>query len=384
VPRIALVGPSWPLRGGIARTTTALASALSSRGTLAGFFVPIRQYPGLLYPGRRDTDPHACPRLPEAQPCYHVLEPWTWPALLRKLRAATPDALVLPYWTSAWAPLHWFLARSRVAPVVAVVHNPTDHDGSWHTRRVSRAVLGRCNAFLCHAQEVARGLREQFPGREVIVHPLPPEAGAPSDRATARARLGLAPDVVAVLCFGLIRPYKGVDVVLEAVARLPRGLPLVLLLAGEPWGELADRLRRRVAMPDLAGRVVARLEWIPEAETGAWFAAADAAVLPYRTATGSAVAAQALGWGLPLVASAVGGIAEVVEEGVSGLLVPPEDPEALASALARIVDGGLRSRLAEGARASSGRWNWGTYAEVLEELVERITAPAGRAGGRDA
>ncbi len=381
--KLALVGPSWPLRGGIARTTTALASALSSRGTLAGFFVPIRQYPGLLYPGRRDTDPQACPRLPEAQPCYHVLEPWTWGRLLRRLRAVKPDALVLPYWTSAWAPLHLFLARSGVAPEVAIVHNPTDHDGSWHARLMARLVLGRCRAFLCHAQEVARTLEEQFGESEVAVHPLPPGAGAPGDREAARAQLGLSPDVVAVLCFGLIRPYKGVDVLLEAVARLPVDLPLVLLLAGEPWGELAARLRRRVAMPDLAGRVVARLEWVPEAEVGVWFAAADAAVLPYRAATGSAVAAQALGWGLPLVGSAVGGIAEVVEEGVNGLQVPPENPEALASALVRIVDRELRSRLAEGARASSGRWSWGTYAEVLEELVERITARGDRAGTRN-
>ena len=94
VRTLALVGPSWPLRGGIARTTTALAAALSDRGSMAGFFVPIRQYPGVLYPGRRDTDPHACPRLPEAQPCYHVLEPWTWRRLRRRLRDAGPDALV--------------------------------------------------------------------------------------------------------------------------------------------------------------------------------------------------------------------------------------------------------------------------------------------------
>ena len=129
MPTLALVGPSWPLRGGIARTTTALAFALSARKTLAGFFVPIRQYPGLLYPGRRDTDPGACPRLADAQACYHVLEPWTWGRLHRRLRAANPDALVLPYWTSAWAPLFWFLARSAVAaPGIPV----------WRARRAAR------------------------------------------------------------------------------------------------------------------------------------------------------------------------------------------------------------------------------------------------------
>ena len=379
---LALVGPSWPLRGGIARTTTALAAALSARGALAGFFVPIRQYPGLLYPGRRDTDPHACPRLPEAQPCYHVLEPWTWGRLRRRLREARPDALVLPYWTSAWAPLFWFLARSSEVPVVAVVHNPTDHDGSWRARSISKMTLGRCGGFLCHARHVAGILESQFPGTAVVVHPLPPESPGPEDREAARARLGLARDTVAVLCFGLIRPYKGVDVLLEAVARLPVGVPIVLLLAGEPWGELAARLRARVARADLAGRVLARLEWVPEAEVPTWFAAADAAVLPYRNATGSAVAAQALGWGLPLVGSAVGGIAEVVEEGVNGLLVPPEDPEALAGALARIADENLRARLAEGARAASRRWNWSSYAEVLVDLTARIAAKSA-AGSRD-
>jgi len=382
VRNIALVGPSWPLRGGIARTTTALAAALSERGSLAGFFVPIRQYPGALYPGERDTDPNACPRLPEAQPCYHVLEPWTWRRLRRRLREAGPAALALPYWTAAWAPLFWSLAHSAEVPVVAIVHNPTDHDGSPRARWVARQTLGKCGGFLCHARHVAGILGRQFPGTSAVVHPLPPESPGPEDREAARARFLLGRDTVAVLCFGLIRPYKGVDVLLEAAARLPAGSPIVLLLAGEPWGELAERLRRRVSEADLIGRVVARLEWVPEAEVPTWFAAADAAVLPYRSATGSAVAAQALGWGLPLVGSAVGGIAEVVEEGVNGLLVPPEDPDALAAALMRVTDASLRARLADGARTASRRWNWASYAEVLEELVARLVT-ASASGPRD-
>ena len=94
------------------------------------------------------------------------------------------------------------------------------------------------------------------------------------------------------------------------------------------------------------------------------------------------MAAQALGWGLPLVGSAVGGIAEVVEEGVNGLLVPPEDPDALAAALMRVADASLRARLADGARAASRRWNWASYAEVLEELVARLVT-ASASGPRD-
>jgi glycosyltransferase involved in cell wall biosynthesis len=381
VPTLALVGPSWPLRGGIARTTTSLAAALSARGTLAGFYVPVRQYPGALYPGRRDTDPDACPRLPEARPCYHVLEPWTWGRLVRALREARPEALVVPYWTAAWAPLFWFLARTRTAPVLAIVHNPADHDAGWRARGAARRALSRCDGFLCHTRHVADTLRRRFPGRPVAVHALPPQPVAPADRAGARAALGVPAEAVAVLYFGLIRRYKGVDVLLEALARLPASSPVVALLAGEPWGALERRLRRRVAQSDLAGRVIARLEWVPEAEAAAWFAAADAAVLPYRSATGSAVAAQALAAGLPLVGTAVGGIAEVVEDGANGILVPPEDPDALAAALVRVADPTVRARLAAGARSTAARWSWASYAEAVERLASGATSRSGDGNG---
>ena len=378
---LALIGPSWPLRGGIARTTTALAAALDAHGSLAGFYVPVRQYPGFLYPGARDIDPHACPRLEYAHPCFGVLEPWSWPELAARLRALEPDALVMPFWTAAWAPLELFVSWRLRRPRIALVHNPADHGASVAARQAARAVLGRSDAFLCHSRSVAAALQERFPHVPLAVHPLPSGPGETRDRDAARARFGLAPDVVAVLCFGLVRPYKGVDVLLEAVAKLPREVPITLLLAGEPWGSLAESLGRRLREPDLAGRVVANLGWVPEAEVADWYAAADAAVLPYLSATGSAVAAQALGWGLPIVASAVGGIVDVVHEGVNGTLVAPGRADELAAALRTVCDGDLRSRLSAGARAVSARWSWDSYASELELLVARLLAESPAGGG---
>lgn len=367
--RLALVGPSWPWRGGIAATTTALAASLARRGTLAYFSVPIRQYPRLLFPGRDDRDPNACPRLPAADPCFGVLEPWSWLKVVRRVRAASPDALVVPYWTWAWAPLLALTAAAARCPCIGVVHNPADHDAGWAARRAARLVLGRCRGMLAHARSVAAALGRAYPGVPVEVHPLPAPAPYTDDRSAARAGFGIAPDGVAILYFGLIRFYKGVDVLLEAVSRLAEDSPVVLLLAGEPWGDERERLARMLADPRLKGRVIAHLAWVPEAEVGAWFTAADAAVLPYRSATGSAVAAQAIGAGLPLVASRVGGLVDVVRDGVDGLLVPPDDPEALALALTRIAGSELRTRLARGA-APTGSWD--TYAAALESLARRV------------
>lgn len=377
--RLLLVGPSWPLRGGIARTTTFLSRELDARGALAGFWTPTRQYPRWLYPGAHDVDPDACPRLQAARSCFGVLEPWTWPRLLRAARAARGDVLVLPYWTWAWGPLEVWLAHRLRLPLVSIVHNPADHNASWPARRTADRVLGRAGGFLCHATSVEEHVRARFPGRPTAVHPLPPDRPPDADRMAARTRLGVPEHHLALLCFGLIRPYKGVEILLEAVASLPKGLPVTLLLAGEPWGEAGEHLRARIAAPDLAWRVVARLEWVPEGEAPDWFAAADVAVLPYRSATGSAVAAQALGAGLPVVGSRVGGIAEVVEDGASGFLVPPDNVSALAAALARLVEPGLVARLAAGARAAAARWSWSSYADTLAELAAAVLGNA-RAG----
>lgn len=368
-PRLALVGPSWPWRGGIAVTTTALGAALQRRGALAGALIPARQYPGWLFPGRDDRDPEACQRLDEADACFGVLEPWTWTRLLVRLRRLHPEALVIPYWTWVWAPVLLALLTQTRLPAVAVVHNPADHGAGPLSRLAARLVLGRCAGFLVHARSVAAGLRRDFPQTPARVHPLPAVAPPAAHRSAARARLGLAEETTAVLCFGLIRPYKGVDVVLEAMARLPEAAPITLLLVGEPWGGERGRLSRLLADPRLAGKVIARLEWVPEREAGEWFAAADAAVLPYRSATGSAVAAQCLGAGLPVVASHVGGLADVVRDGVNGLLVSPGDPAALAAALLRVVDQTVRGALARGT-VDTGTWD--SYAEEVLGLVGSI------------
>jgi glycosyltransferase involved in cell wall biosynthesis len=372
VPRLALVGPSWPYRGGISRTTTHLAAALERRGTLAAFLTASRQYPRFLYPGSRDIDPMACPRLAVAQPCFGVLQPMSWRNLMRKVAAAAPDAVVMPFWTSAWAPMTSWLIHGRLAPVVGIVHNPADHDASWPTRMVAHRVLAGFGGFLCHARAVELSLREGFPEKPVAVHPLAPDEPVRVDREAARRALGVPTGAVAFLSFGLIRPYKGVDVLVGAIASLPPGTPSVLLLAGEPWAGLDDETGRRLASLTASGRAITRLEWIPEEEVATWLGAADVMVLPYRSATGSAVAAQALGYGLPVIASRVGGLAEVVRDGENGLLVPPGDPIALGVAMQALLDPHRREAMADASRAAAAALSWDSYAAALERLVDRI------------
>ncbi len=163
---------------------------------------------------------------------------------------------------------------------------------------------------------------------------------------------------------GLLRPYKGWDVLLEAFAELRRTLPeAVLLLAGEPWGE-AKLLAGR---PDPPG-VRLFLRFLPSEERGLLFDACDAVVCPYRHATGSGIAADAVAHGRPVIGSDVPGLAVVVEEGVSGLLVPPGNVHALAAAMLRFVREGLAAGLSAGAAALGARFTPEGHARAILSL----------------
>ncbi|MCU0302687.1 MAG: glycosyltransferase family 4 protein [Thermoanaerobaculales bacterium] len=371
--RLTVFGPGYPFRGGIASTTTRLVGALTARGHEVLFLTPSRQYPRWLYPGISDRDPEACPPVAGARPLIDPFNPVGWRRVRRTAEAHEADAWVIPYWTSAWSGLwSYLLGADRRPAVVAVVHNPFDHDARPWQRLAARRVLGRCDGLFTHAASLARELEHVHPTLPVAHHRLPAAAAPrPLDRGGARAELGLPEGRRVALFLGLIRPYKGVDLLLEAAAALPAASDWFFLVAGEPWGGLADRLRRQAASLGLEGRVRLDLGWVPEGRVGTLLAAADLLVLPYRRGSQSAVAPLALTAGLPVLSTAVGGVPELVVDGDNGIIVPPGDAAAITAALERL-DPDRLARLAEGARRSVAGLDWDDYASVLEELIGRV------------
>ena len=258
--------------------------------------------------------------------------------------------LVLPWWTSYFAP-HVILFLSALgaerpsAVRLLLCHNVFDHERNPLKSALTRAVLKRADRFVVQNASSAGEILSERPDAhvDVVPHPSEPRAVIP-DRAAARARLGVPPDVPLFLFSGILRPYKGWDVLLEAFAAARREVPEAqLVLAGEAWGAARD-------VPALApAGVRLELRYLSEDERALWFAACDAVVCPYRHATGSGIAADALAFSRPVIGSAVDGLEEVVEDGRSGLLVPPGDAGALSAAMVRFVREGLGPRLSAGA-----------------------------------
>jgi glycosyltransferase involved in cell wall biosynthesis len=350
-----------------------MVRSLRERGHDVAFLAPRRQYPEWLYPGAGGgQDPDACPRLADTRAILDPLNPLAWPAGRRAAVEADADAWIIPYWTWAWAGWWSFLLRGARPPTVAVVHNPADHDAGPIHRAAARVVLGRCQALFTHAASLARLISETFPLVDVASYPLSatPSGDLP-DSAAARRTLGLPPGGRVAVFLGLIRPYKGVDLLLDAVASLSDQSDWFVVVAGEPWGALGDQLRAQVDDRSLAKRVKLELGWLSDDQMRALQAAADLVVLPYRSGSQSAIAPMVLSHGVPVLATAVGGLSEVVLDGVNGRLVAPGSVRELASALEEL-DAKRLSELAAGARANAARLSWGDYAAELEALIECV------------
>jgi glycosyltransferase involved in cell wall biosynthesis len=339
--RVVLIGPVYPYRGGIAHYTAMLARALAERHeTLVISFQ--RQYPGWLYPGKSDRDPSQTPLRVEAEYTLDPLDPRTWRRAARRAIEFGADLVVMQWWTTFWAPAFGSLARRlRQAgmPVTFIIHNVLPHETRPWDRTLARWVLSPAASLVVQSSREQTRLRTLGLPAPVTLAPMPlftGLSGLPVPRDDARSRLGLPPDAAVALFFGVVRPYKGLACLLEAVALLRNaGTPVQLLVVGQIW-EGKDDYLRQIARLRLDELVTLDDRYIPDEELPALFGAADVFVAPYIDGTQSAALNTALAFGLPAVAT------QILVDGANppdpGLVtVPSYDAPALATAILAVL-----------------------------------------------
>jgi D-inositol-3-phosphate glycosyltransferase len=367
--RIALIGPAYPYKGGGARHTTELARRL----TAAGHNVVIESWRA---PGQQRLDAAEGRPYPRT---YHRLawhRPDGWLAAGRRLRSADLVVFVLltPIQVPAYLAVLAALRRSahHRARTAVICHNVLPHERRPGDEALTRAVLRRVDAVLVHTEAEAERAAELTAAPARVAAMAPHLWAAP----TRRVRTGLAKAQATrdeplrrLLFFGLVRPYKGLDVLLRALADGPPDVALTV--AGEFWGGV-EQTAALVAELGLADRVELRPGYVDAADVPDLFAAADALVLPYRRGTASQNVDLAHLHGRPVVATTVGTLPAAVADGVDGLLVAPGDPAALAAALRRLYQPGVLAGLAAKVRPPDAGGGWDRYLDVL------LAAPAVR------
>ncbi len=366
--RIAILGLTYPYRGGISHYTTVLSEALSSRHEVRVFSY-LRQYPSLLFPGSTQFD---CSGRRIEVPALHVLDsvgPMSWVRTARAIERYTPHLLVIQWWQpffgAAIGTLCRLLGTRCRCRVLFHCHNVVPHERSTVDGWLSRYALSQGDLFVVHSSEDLANLNELLPGAHAVVHPHPTYA--------VFRGLGEAPSVSKppgerrILFFGYVRKYKGLEYLLRAMPLVLKELDVRLAVVGEFYEDI-EIYSRLVAELGLRESVALIDRYVPNEEVGRYFSQADLVVLPYVTATQSGIIQIAYSFGIPVVTTNVGGLPEVVEEGTTGYLVPPKDASALAQAILRYYrerdEKDFRSAIATYAQ----RFTWEAMVEEIEEL----------------
>ncbi|HEY8480573.1 MAG TPA: glycosyltransferase family 4 protein [Spirillospora sp.] len=359
--RITVVGPAYPYKGGGAQHTTELAHRLAAAGHDVVIESWRAQYPRFLYPGQQTISAPEGRPFPATRRVLDWRRPDGWWRTGRALRSR--DLVVLAVLSPVQVPSYLGILAGlrRRARVVALCHNVLPHERRPYDEPLMKLLLRRVDGVLVHSGEQA-ALARRLTSRPVRVAEMP--AHLP---VAAPARKGDGDDGKVhrrLLFFGIVRPYKGLDVLLRALAKGPDDVRLTV--AGEFWSGL-EETRELIRALDLVSRVELRPGYVPAADVPGLFAAADALVLPYRTATASQNVWMAHEHGLPVIATDVGRFAAQVRDGVDGLICAPDDVDSLAEALRRFYAPGEPERLRSGVRPVDHAPVWDAYLAALTD-----------------
>ncbi len=378
--RICLVGPAYPYRGGISHFTQMLAREFQSAHDVrvVGFS---RLYPSLLFPGRTQYDEGGALVRVESLRLIDSINPFTFARAARAIVDFDPSLVVVQWWHPFFAPAYRAIVRAvkrrSSAPVVYLCHNVLPHEGSRVDRILARWGLSAADAFMAQSREDAARIEGLLSGAVVTVHPHPTYSQfAQGAIAPAQARTRLEVEGRMLLFFGLVRAYKGLDVLLNAFARVAKELDATLFVVGEFYEDRA-KYETMIAALGIGDRVRVVDRYVPDDEVGVYFSAADLVVLPYRSATASGIAQTAFAFERPVLVTSVGGLPDVVHDGVTGYVVPPEDPEALAVAMRRFFAGSDAPKMAAAIRAEAARFSWAACTQALLDLGARMRGSRG-------
>ncbi len=373
MPSVLIIGPAWPLRGGLATYDERLARAFAAAGWRARIVTFSLQYPGFLFPGETQYSTEPAPADLEIEVALNSVNPLNWVALGRRLAREKPDLVVLRYWLPFMGPALGTVARlirrNRHTRVVAITDNVVPHEKRPGDAAFTRYFLGACHGFVTMSRAVLADLRRFAPAKPARYqpHPLYDSFGPVQERAAARAALALPDGYRYALFFGFIRAYKGLDLLLEAWAD-PRlaALPVKLIVAGEYYEDAAP-YEALIARHHLEDRLVRRTEFIADSAVAAYFSAADLVVQPYKHATQSGVSQVAYHFDRPMLVTDVGGLAELVPHGEVGYVTPPT-PGTIADALVDFFTHPERAaHFTEGVRRVKQQFSWA-------EMVGALTA----------
>lgn len=370
--KIVIVSPAYPLRGGIAHSAGLLYKELAKDHEVI-LITFKRQYPNFLFPGKSQTESgERIVNIP-SEVILDSINPFNWNSTAKRIISFKPELVIFKHWLPFFAPCYGWMAKkikkNSNAKLIAVCHNIIPHERRIGDKTLSKYFLKTIDYFIPLSDQVKKDLFLFVKNPLYKLLPLPVFSlfGEKIDKDKAKKNLKLS-DKKNLLFFGFIRDYKGLDVLIEAFSIVRKTLDVKLIVAGEFY-EPEEKYIKLIQKHKLEEAVILKKDFIPTTDVKYYFSASDAVVLPYKSATQSGIVQVAVNFCVPVIATNVGGIGEVIEDGETGYVVEKENPEKLAQAIIRFYNERKEKEFSSNMKSLKEKYSWHNFVKGMFELI---------------
>ncbi|MDR3058070.1 MAG: glycosyltransferase [Prevotella sp.] len=371
--KIAFLSPFHPYRGGIAQFSEQFYTELSKKHQVKAFSFTT-MYPDFLFPGKTQFVPDGESSDIEVNRILNSINPFSYIKTARHINRYKPDILIIPYWMSfmvpAFATICLFL--NNKIKVVSLIHNAIPHEKKIIDKPLAKFFFNRCDAFIVLSESVKENLLSLRKNAKIILypHPIYNHYGDPIDKDSACKQLGIRGDKKNLLFFGLIRDYKGLDILINAMNKLDDSYQLII--AGESYGGF-EKYTELIEKLPYKKNIKVYEQYIPDNMVSVFFSAADVLILPYRSATQSGVIAIAYQMELPMIATNVGSLGSSVDESHTGLVVPVASEEAIADGIQDFFSRrGVITSYKENLKKEKNRLSWSNFTQSIDSFLSEL------------
>jgi len=375
--KVIIVGPAWPLRGGIAKYNERMAQEFASNGSVVQIETFKRQYPSVLFPGKTQRIDAPQPEDLDISVEIDSIAPLNWSRVGKKISAEQPDLVIFRYWMPFFAPSLGKIARvikkNTNAKIVCLVDNLIPHETMPFQNILTKYFVRSMDGFVAMTDAVRTDIRS-VTDKPVLLHPHPlfDDFAPLLSKENAAELLSQDASKNYLLFFGLVRKYKGLDLLLRAFAQLKdiHG-KYHLIIAGEFYDKV-DQYHKLIHELNLADNVTVYNQYIPDEEINRFFSISDVLILPYRSATQSGVTQIAYHYNKPMIVTEVGGLPEVVPHEQCGF-VCPTDVDGIAQAIKRFTQLPSPDFFLDHIKSHKKQFSWDGLIQTFKHLYDQLS-----------
>ncbi len=373
--KVIIIGTAHPFRGGLASFNQRIAKEFQEQGDEVEIFTFTLQYPSIVFPGKTQYSDGPAPTNLSIQRTFSSINPFTWIKTGRAIKALKPDIVLCRFWLPFMGPCFGTMLRiikqNKHTKILSLIDNIIPHEQRIGDKQLAQYFVNQVDAFVVMSKSVQRDLQQFLKEQPVkyIPHPVYDNYGDPLEKPVARQWLNIPTAGEYILFFGFIRDYKGLDLLLRAMAdeRIQQR-EIQLIVAGEYYGG-KEKYETLIKELGIADRLILKTDFIPNEEVKYFFSAADLVVQPYKSATQSGISQLCYHFEKPMVVTNVGGLPEIVRHEQGGYVVPVE-VTAIADAILAFYEKGKEADFVSVVKEVKKEFAWDTMINGMKELAE--------------